>query len=177
MKLRILVSGVLSMSLLVACNGDNQSDTTERPEKITDEPLMQQETESDTTLQEVEEVTIKAVGNEEYTMLFDTDTLEVEAGSMVRLDFINEGTDPKMIYNIVFTKPGMYRQAALQGEKAGPSGNYLPDSSIMIAASPVALPGQTVRLEFKAPDKPGAYDFVSTYPGHHERMNGKLLVK
>jgi azurin len=163
---------------LMATGCDGNKSEQDRPEKITDEPLKQKDTEQDTTLQEVEELTIKAVGGEEMqTMSYDQDTLEVKAGSLVRLELVNEGKDPKMIYNIVFTKKGHAERAAKEGNLAGASGNYLPESSILLAASPLALPGQTVELEFTAPDQPGTYDFVNTYPSDFKQMKGVLLVK
>lgn len=173
----IRLTGCLgAMLFLFSCQG--QQDSTERPDKITDEPLKQEETDQDTTLQDVEEVTIRAVGGEELeSMGYDQDTIEVRPGSLVKLAFINEGKDPKMIYNIVFTKEGFSAQAAQKGTKAGASGNYLPDSSMVLAASPLALPGQTVKMEFTAPLKASIYEFVNTYPSETQLMKGKLIVK
>ena len=168
----------LLSSLLVFASCGSQQETGDRPEKIMDEPLMQQEEEQDTTLQEVEEVSIRATGGEQMeSMAYDQDTIEVKAGSLVKLVFTNEGKDPKMIYNIVFTREGYSAQAAQKGSKAGASGNYLPDSTLLLAASPLALPGQTVTVEFTAPDKEGVYEYVNTYPSETPLMKGKLIVK
>jgi azurin len=174
---QLWIIGAFTVCLLATgCDGNRTEQ--DRPEKITDEPLKQKDTEQDTTLQEVEELTIKAVGGEEMqTMSFDQDTLQVKAGSLVRLELINEGKDPKMIYNIVFTKEGHAERAAREGTRAGASGNYLPESSILLAASPLALPGQTVEMEFTAPNTPGTYDFVNTYPSDYKQMKGILVVK
>jgi azurin len=119
------------------------------------------------------------VGEENLqSMNYDKDTIEVKAGSLVKLELINEGKDPKMIYNIVFTKEGYSAQAAQKGSKAGPSGNYLPDSTMMfVATTALALPGQTVNMEFTAPDKAGVYEFVNTYPSETPLMKGKLIIK
>ncbi|SIQ95255.1 plastocyanin/azurin family copper-binding protein [Pontibacter lucknowensis] len=174
---QIWIIGLFSVLLFASACG-NQQETGDRPEKITDEPLMQQEEEQDTTLQDVEEVSIRAIGGEELeSMTFDQDTIEVKAGSHVRLAFTNEGKDPKMIYNIVFTKEGYSTQVARKGSEAGASGNYLPDSTLMLAASPLALPGQTVTMEFTAPDKIGVYEFVNTYPSETPLMKGKLIIR
>lgn len=175
MKRLWIFTAFTALLFTAGCNGGQ--DARDNPEQITDDPLKQQEIESDTTLQEVEEVTVKAVGEELQSMDFDQDTIEVKAGSLVRLELINEGKDPKMIYNIVFTKDGYSAQAAQNGSQAGASGNYLPDSSMMFAATPLALPGQTVRLEFTAPEKAGIYEFVNTYPSEVSSMKGKLVVK
>jgi azurin len=150
----------------------------ESPDKITEEPLKQQDEEQDTTLQEVEEVSIRAIGGEDLeSVAYDQDTVEVKAGSHVKLAFTNEGTDPKMIYNLVIIREGYSAQAARKGSKAGASGNYLPDSSMMYVATPLALPGQTVNMEFTAPDRTGVYEFINTYPSETPLMKGKLIIK
>jgi len=46
----------------------------------------------------------------------------------------------------------------------------------VIAASDLAMPGETVVLEFKAPSK-GNYEYLCTYPGHGEIMRGYFFVK
>ncbi|WP_317173863.1 plastocyanin/azurin family copper-binding protein [Pontibacter aquaedesilientis] len=174
MKNLWLVLCLAAVYIVTGCDGSKQDDSNEKAGDV----LKQQEAVQDTTLQKVEEISIRAIGGEDTArMAFDQDTLEVKAGSLVRLELINEGTDPKMILNIVFIRPGLYQMAAEQGSSAGASGNYLPDSAIMLAASPLALPGQTVSMEFTAPLEPGDYDFVSTYPGDHQKLRGKLIVK
>ena len=168
-----LLTGVL---LLASCGGEQG--TGDSPEKITDEPLTQREAEAETTLQPVAEISIRATGGEELdSMTFDQDTIEVRAGTLVKLTFTNEGKDPKMIYNIVFTKEGYSAQVAQKGGKSGASGNYLPDSSLLLAASPLALPGQTVTMEFITPDTAGIFEYVNTYPSETPLMKGKLIVK
>ncbi|MDX5422482.1 MAG: plastocyanin/azurin family copper-binding protein [Hymenobacteraceae bacterium] len=133
--------------------------------------------EQDTTLQPVVELQITALGNTEEEIRYDTDTLEARAGAKVKLVFTNEAQDMPMMHNVVFTMPDKYKLVALAGANVGAPGNYVPESEQVIAATPLALPGQTVEIEFKAPMEPGAYNFVCTYPGHWQRMNGVFLVK
>ncbi|MBX0335041.1 azurin [Pontibacter sp. HSC-14F20] len=174
---KIGISGLLSGLLLFAsCSGEQG--TVDKPETITVEALTLQTGEQDTTLQEVAEIDIRATGGEALeSMTFDQDTIEVKAGTLVKLTFTNEGKDPKMIYNIVFTKEGYSAQVAQNGSKAGASGNYLPDSSLLLAASPLALPGQTVKMEFAVPDTSGVFEYVNTYPSETPLMKGKLIIK
>ncbi|PVY38743.1 plastocyanin/azurin family copper-binding protein [Pontibacter virosus] len=163
--------------MLLASCGEEQS-SRDRPEKITDGSLTQREVGADTTLQHVAEISIRAIGGEELeSMTFDQDTIEVKAGTLIKLTFTNEGKDPKMIYNIVFTKEGYSAQAAQKGSKAGASGNYLPDSSLLLAATPLALPGQSVTVEFTAPDTTGVFEYVNTYPSETPLMKGKLIIR
>lgn len=133
--------------------------------------------ERDTTLQEIQHLELRALGNTLDEISFSKDTLDAKAGALIKLTFINDGTDMPMVHNVVFTAPGKYKQVALAGASVGASGNYVPESEAVIAASPIALPGQTVEMEFVAPIKPGLYDFVCTYPGHWKKMNGVLVVK
>ena len=53
---------------------------------------------------------------------------------------------------------------------------FVPKSSDVIAYSDLADPGETVVLEFEAPEK-GNYEFICTYPGHSEIMRGYFFVK
>ena len=131
---------------------------------------------ADTTLQPTVEIVLRATGDVTEEMVFDQDTLEVEADALVRLTLINEGTDLNAIHNFVVATEGMLEEVAKIGAEVGPPGNYVPKSKHVLAATPLALPGQTVVHEFKAPP-PGTYDFVCTYPDHWKRMNCKLIVK
>ncbi len=132
---------------------------------------------ADTILQAVVHLTLTASGNSLEEMRYDQDTLEAKAGALIKLKLINEAEDMTMVHNVVFTAPGKYKMVALAGEQLGASGNYVPDTTTVIASSPIALPGQTVEVEFTAPLKPGNYEFVCTYPEHWRRMHGVFKVK
>jgi len=67
-------------------------------------------------------------------------------------------------------------EIAMKAIDAGPNMKYVPNNDNVIAASDLAMPGETVVLEFKAPDK-GNYEYLCTYPGHSEIMRGYLIVK
>lgn len=132
---------------------------------------------ADSTLQPIQEITLKAIGNTMEEMAYSRDTIHVSAGALVKVEFINEGTAIPMMHNFVVADSGTYQAVALAGEKTGSSGNYLPPDADLLAASPIALPGQTVIVEFQTPLKPTTYDFVCTYPGHWKKMHGTLVVK
>ena len=149
--------------------GSDSADTVSKP--ITAEIT------KDTTLQPIEEISLKATGNTIEEIAFSEDTITVPAGVLIKLDFINEGTNLPMIHNFVVADSGTYKAVALAGEKAGSSGSYIPSGLTLLASSPLALPGQTVVVEFQAPLKPGMYDYVCTYPGHWQKQHGVLIVK
>ena len=109
-------------------------------------------------------------------MKFDKKNITVQAGSWVRINLVNEGVDPAMLHNIVFVKYGTRKEVAKQSIEAGPDLQFVPKSSDVIAYSDLADPGETVVLEFEAPDK-GNYEFICTYPGHSEIMRGYFFVK
>lgn len=132
---------------------------------------------TDSTLQPQAEIRLKAIGNTLEEMSYDQDTLEVISGARVKMFFTNEGVEQSMIHNVVFTYPKKHKLVALAGAKVGAPGNYVPESEAVIAATPLALPGQTVKLEFNAPTQPGSYNFVCTYPGHWKEMHGVFYVK
>ena len=125
--------------------------------------------------QTVQEVTIRATGNSLTEMSFDLEEISVPEGSKVKVTLINEAQDSAMIHNIVFVYEGTRNATATAGLKAGPDKNYIPDLPTVIAASPLAQPGETVMLEFDAPEV-GSYYFICTYPGHWQKMTGVFKV-
>jgi azurin len=175
------ITGILCLGIMISfmsCNSGSESTSGNNQLEIPDDTTTALITEEpDTTLQPIIEVALKAVGNSLDDMTFDQDTLEVTASALVKLKLVNEGTEQSMIHNVVITEPDKYKLVALAGAKVGAPGNYVPESKSVIAASPLALPGQTVEMEFTAPAKPGTYNYVCTYPGHWKKMNGVLLVK
>ena len=122
------------------------------------------------------EFTIGAVGNTMAEMKFDVENITVDEGSWIRITLVNEGIDIAMQHNIVFIKYGARKEIATQAIDAGPDMKYVPNNDNVIASSDLAMPGETVVLEFKAPPK-GNYEYVCTYPGHSEIMRGYLIVK
>ena len=52
----------------------------------------------------------------------------------------------------------------------------MPDSPLVLHATRLVKEGETERLGFTAPPKPGEYIFVCTFPGHWVRMYGVMLV-
>lgn len=123
-----------------------------------------------------EEFEIRATGNTMQDMAFSMKNITVKEGSWVRIRLINEGSDPAMIHNIVFVNYGTRKDLALKAVEAGPEYDFVPQDDNVIAASPMAGPGETVLLEFKAPEK-NNYEFFCSYPGHANMMRGYFFVK
>ena len=54
---------------------------------------------------------------------------------------------------------------------------FVPDNPKVLQVMGLVAPGHTGEMWFFAPQKPGTYPLVCTYPGHWRLMNGKLKVK
>ena len=160
---------ILSVTILISCgSSENKSSDVNTNDVNTIETVEKEKN--------WEEFTVGAVGNTMSEMKFDKKNITVQAGSWVRINLVNEGVDPAMLHNIVFVKYGTRKEVAKQSIEAGPDLQFVPKSSDIIAYSDLADPGETVVLEFEAPEK-GNYEFICTYPGHSEIMRGYFFVK
>ncbi len=112
-------------------------------------------------------------------MLYDIRKVEVFAGQPVELKLVNED---RMPHNLVVGRPGSLRQIGRAADAQGMTGdaltrNYVPDVKGILHASPLVAEGTIEYLRFIAPDRPGRYPYVCTYPGHWQMMNGVMSVK
>lgn len=121
-------------------------------------------------------VVIEPQGNQ---MLFAQDELTVEASQQVTLVFENTATSPAMEHNIVVlnTDDGTAVNRVGQAALTAADNEYVPEDDAIIAATPLAKPGETVEVTFTAPSEPGAYAYVCTFPGHYAMMRGTMTVK
>tara|TARA_Y100001978_G_C23697985_1_gene438832 strand:- start:2629 stop:3129 length:501 start_codon:yes stop_codon:yes gene_type:complete len=160
---------ILSVTILISCGSSENKSTDVNKNDVNKTETVENE-------KNWEEFTVGAIGNTMSEMKFDKKNITVQAGSWVRINLVNEGVDPAMLHNIVFVKYGTRKEVAKQSIEAGPDLQFVPKSSDVIAYSDLANPGETVVLEFEAPEK-GNYEFICTYPGHSEIMRGYFFVK
>ncbi|HEY7157121.1 MAG TPA: PVC-type heme-binding CxxCH protein [Gemmataceae bacterium] len=112
-------------------------------------------------------------------MLFDKERLVVKAGKPVEILFDNNDLMP---HNFVVTRPGSLEAiGALAEATATQPGamerGYVPQSDKVLLKSQLLQPRNSQRLRWKkAPEQPGVYPYVCTYPGHWRRMYGALYV-
>ena len=111
-------------------------------------------------------------------MAFDKETLTVTAGKSVSLIFEN---NDQMAHNIVVVKPGSEEKVgtAADGMAGLPDGyekNFIPQMPEVLFSTPLVSADQTFQLNFTAPDKPGDYPFICTFPGHWRVMKGVIKV-
>ena len=112
-------------------------------------------------------------------MRFDKDSLKVKAGKNVELIFSNNDSLPLM-HNLLLVKPGSRMKIVNEAIAMGVDGmvnNYVPDNDNVLASTPLVQIGSSYKLYFKAPSKPGKYEYVCTYPGHGLTMWGTLTVE
>ena len=124
----------------------------------------------------VVEFTLKAQGNNMADMSYDHKEIRVKEGSTIHLTLMNEGTDPSMVHNFVLIEEGSADKVGPEGLKAGPDMNYVPKIRQVLVATSMVQPKQKTDITFPAPEK-GTYDFICTYPGHYQKMNGKFIVE
>src|SRR5262249_46708285 len=102
----------------------------------------------------------------------------VKAGRPVEILF--ENTD-LMPHNLVVTQPGALEEIGTLAESTATEAgalerHYVPKSPKVLFASRLLAPRDAHKLSFTAPEKPGVYPIVCTYPGHWRRVYGAMYV-
>jgi azurin len=108
---------------------------------------------------------------------YDVETVEVKAGSKVKLIFSN--LDDDMTHNLVIVEPGSADAIGNLAIKLGIKGSqmgYVPNSPKVLYHTALIQPSSSETIYFVAPLKAGLYSYVCTYPGHHTVMQGILKV-
>ncbi len=120
------------------------------------------------------EVKLASVGN---SMAFDITSLTASAGQPVHVLFTNKSNMSTMGHNWALVKPGTEASVALKGLQRGEKAGYVDVTDHdMLAFTPMAKAGETTEVTFNAPDEPGVYPYICTFPGHYMMMKGKLTV-
>jgi putative heme-binding domain-containing protein len=120
-------------------------------------------------------ITIKTGNN----LTFQTTELHARAGESLGLTLINPDVVP---HNWALVKPGMLEQVGrlanqLIGDPAAAIRHYIPASEDVLAYTDVVMPNEKMTIYFAAPEPPGRYPFLCTFPGHWSVMNGVLIVE
>ncbi|MEO9892810.1 PVC-type heme-binding CxxCH protein [Aurantibacter sp.] len=120
-------------------------------------------------------INMKTIKNE---MKFNLSEIVVEAGESIEL--VLENVD-FMQHNLIIIKPGTIEKVGAAADKLAqePKGadlNYVPNMNEVLFATDLINPQETVTLKFTAPNEPGMYPFVCTFPGHWRFMKGIMKV-
>jgi azurin len=110
-------------------------------------------------------------------MKYDTAELLVQPGQPVKILFENGDDLP---HNLVFCQPGTDTAAMAMKQMEKPDEalkrNWLPDDPRIWLHSKMLNPHEKEELTFTAPEKPGSYPYVCTFPGHALTMRGEMKV-
>jgi uncharacterized cupredoxin-like copper-binding protein len=109
---------------------------------------------------------------------FDLKWFVVEAGQPVQIVLFNPDAMP---HNLIVSQPGSLEAVGTAGGAmpmpTDPEAKaFVPDLPAVLFATRLLKEGETERLGFTAPQTPGEYIFVCTFPGHWVRMYGVMLV-
>ncbi|MEM0895266.1 MAG: PVC-type heme-binding CxxCH protein [Verrucomicrobiota bacterium] len=126
---------------------------------------------------ETPELTVLRVNTVVEQLRYDVTKLETTAGKQTRIIFANPDALP---HNLVLMNPGTATEVGNAAIAMGADGfakQFIPDSSDILAYTDMIDGGVEVELDFVAPEVPGDYDYVCTFPGHAFLMRGVLTVK
>ena len=112
-------------------------------------------------------------------MRFDTPRLVLEADKPFELIVVNADFMP---HNLVLVRPGTRDRvgtaaAVMRPDDLDANGRaFVPVSDAILAATRLLNSGQQETLRLTAPAEEGDYEYVCTFPGHHQVMWGWLIV-
>jgi azurin len=135
----------------------------EKPDPFDDQPGLQT-------------VTIKTIPER---LLFDVREFTVKAGAPVKLVFDNPDVTP---HNLLIVQPGAADEVGMAGNEMaklpdGMAKGFLPVSPKILHHTQMLMQGEREVLRFKAPDTPGRYPYICTFPGHWLVMKGEMVVQ
>jgi azurin len=112
-------------------------------------------------------------------MLYDTTSFTVSRGQPVKLILSNPDVTQ---HNLVIGQPGSLEELGMAGNEmakdpAGLSKGFIPVSDKILHHTKLLDHGTSETLRFEAPETPGTYPFLCTFPGHWILMKGEMIVK
>jgi len=124
--------------------------------------------------------TIEITGGDD--MKFNVTEIKAKRGETIKIQLKNVGTLPKMAmaHNVVVVKPTTKVAEFNSAGAAARDTNFVAPAmkAEVVAATPLAGPGETVDATFKVPATAGSYPFMCTFPGHFTAgMKGTLVVQ
>jgi glucose/arabinose dehydrogenase/azurin len=111
-------------------------------------------------------------------MKFSIAQFPVAAGEEIEIEFVNADDMP---HNLLVTAPGTLESVGLKAEAMIKEADafakgFIPETPEVLFGTKLINVGETARLRFTAPARPGSYPFVCTFPGHWRTMNGTMQV-
>ena len=112
-------------------------------------------------------------------MLFTVEQFTVKAGQPVRLLLTNPDVTP---HNLVIIQPGSNEAVGMAANEMAkdPSGEakeFIPDHPAVLHYTGMLGENEAEVLRFHAPEVPGVYPYICTFPGHWIIMKGEMIVQ
>lgn len=129
----------------------------------------------------VEGVTVvEMTGNDR--MKYNLESFTVPAGGQVKLTLRNVGKMPKaaMGHNVVFLTSGSDAGVFATAAAAARDQDYIPSDLVgqILAHTKMLGAGESDTIEFTAPQEPGDYEFLCSFPAHlYAGMRGVMTVE
>ena len=123
---------------------------------------------------DAKEITISAAKN----LMFDQQQISVKPKQVVRLTFKNPDAVP---HNWALVQQGSLEEIGmlcnqLITDPEAVANQYIPESKKILAFTDIVEPFSEHTIYFRAPEQPGRYPYLCTFPGHWMVMNGWLNV-
>lgn len=120
-------------------------------------------------------IRISAVPNQ---LAFFPNEFRIKAGSKVKVFFNNPDIQ---IHNMVIVRPGSEQEVGLLADRMAQDPDamqrsFVPDSDKVLWSTPLVNGTGRAELELIAPQHPGNYPFICTFPGHWRVMKGVMVV-
>lgn len=112
-------------------------------------------------------------------LTFATRTLRARGGEAIELTLSNPDVVP---HNWALIRPGTLATVGdlanrMIADPEAVARHYIPESEEVLVYTDVVPPGEAFTISFHAPEQPGRYPFLCTFPGHWMVMNGTLIVE
>ncbi len=110
---------------------------------------------------------------------FTVRSFKAAPGEAIRLTFNNPDVVP---HNWVLIAPGSLAKVGdlankIIAEPDAAARHYIPKSGDILAYTDITPPGEQFMIYFRAPNKPGRYPYLCSFPGHWMVMNGEMIVE
>ena len=115
-------------------------------------------------------------------MKYSVTEITATPGEPLHVVLKSNGQMPKtaMAHNFVLLQQGTDAAKFVQAGAGARETDFIAmwERDKVIASTPLVGPGDTVDVTFKAPSKPGTYQYICTFTGHYTLgMKGTLTVK
>jgi azurin len=112
-------------------------------------------------------------------LTFTKTEIRVKAGEPLKIELINPSATQ---HNLVIVTPGSAQKvgtAANEMAKSpdGAKKHFVPRMSEVLYNTPLVKANSSFALRIKAPEKPGKYPYICTFPGHWIIMKGVIIVE